>query len=25
MAEVYRVTIDRGAFWLNLGYTTFKK
>jgi adenine-specific DNA-methyltransferase len=20
IAEVYRVTIDRGAFWLNLGY-----
>jgi adenine-specific DNA-methyltransferase len=24
IAEVYRVTIDRGAFWLNLGYLSIR-
>ena len=24
IAEVYRVTIERGAFWLNLGYLSIR-
>ncbi|MEG4984164.1 DNA methyltransferase [Microcoleus sp. BR0-C5] len=24
IAEVYRVTLDRGAFWLNLGYLSIR-
>ena len=24
IAEVYRLTVDRGAFWLNLGYLSVR-